>query len=77
MTVVQKDLFTRVAEIDGAWANMRPNKSFFGLTLEGFREKAKVFLEARKELAALDEQSRTRHRSVTRLLRNCCSWCRA
>lgn len=54
--ILQKDLFTRVTEIIGAWGNMRPNKSFFGLTLDGFKLKAKTYLDALDELAKLEEQ---------------------
>ena len=54
----QKDLNTRVIEVIDAWANLRPHKSFFGLTLDGFRLKAKSYLDARAEIAELDKQSR-------------------
>ena len=53
--MIQKDLKTRVTEVIDAWQRMRPDKSFFGLTLEGFRQKAKPFLDARDEIAELDK----------------------
>jgi hypothetical protein len=49
-----KDLFTRIAEVTNAWEKMRPEKQFFGLTVEGFKEACKPFLEARKEIADLE-----------------------
>jgi hypothetical protein len=54
--MIPVDLYTRVTRIMGSWENMRPKKSFFGLTLDGFRSKAKPYLDALAELAALDEQ---------------------
>ena len=53
----QKDLNTRVNEVIDAWEKMRPDKSFFGLTLDGFKLKAKPYLDARKELAELEKQA--------------------
>lgn len=35
---------------------MRPHKSFFGLTLDGFKSKAKPCLDALAEIEALDAQ---------------------
>ena len=52
----QKDLFTRVAEVTEAWGKMRPTKLFFGLSLEGFREAAKPFLDAREEIVDLEKR---------------------
>jgi hypothetical protein len=54
--MLQKDLSTRVSEMIAAWVNMRPNKTFFGLTVEGFKEKAKPYLNALEELALLSKQ---------------------
>ena len=48
--MAQKDLNTRVIEIIDAWERMRPHKSFFGLTLDGFKLKAKPYLDARKAI---------------------------
>ena len=53
----QKDLNARVNEVIAAWEGMRPHKSFFGLTLDGFKQKAKPYLDARDELVALEKQS--------------------
>ena len=52
----QVDLYSRVTKIIRSWETMRPQKSFFGLTLDGFRLKAKPYLDALAELRALDEQ---------------------
>jgi hypothetical protein len=52
----QKDLFTRFSEVTEAWRKMRPNKQFFGYTLEGFLEAAKPFIDAREEIAGLEKQ---------------------
>lgn len=57
IVMFQKDLNTRVNEVIGAWEKMRPQKSFFGLTLDGFKQKAKPYLDARAELADLEKQS--------------------
>src|SRR5262245_52509606 len=54
---VQKDLFTRVTEVMGAWEKMRPDKPFFGLTLDGFKQAAKPFLDARAEIERLEKQT--------------------
>ena len=54
--MLQKDFFTRLTEIIGAWGKMRPHKSFFGLTLDGFQLKAKPFLDAVNELTELEKQ---------------------
>ena len=54
----QKDLYTRVIAVIDAWGKMRPHKSFFGLTLDGFKSKAKAYLDARAEIAELEKQSR-------------------
>jgi hypothetical protein len=52
----QKDLITRVTEVASAWERLRRHKSFFGLTLDGFKLKAKPYLDAINEIADLDEQ---------------------
>jgi hypothetical protein len=52
----QKDLPARITQVIGAWTRMRPHKTFFGLTLEGFVQKAKPYLDARDEIAELDKQ---------------------
>lgn len=53
---VQKDVATRVLQVLEAWERMRSWKSFFGLTLEAFKLRAKPFLDARNELATLESQ---------------------
>jgi hypothetical protein len=53
---VQKHVATRVFQVLEAWERMRPHKSFFGFNLEMFKLRAKPFLDARNEIAALDSQ---------------------
>lgn len=53
---VRKDVFTRFSEVSEAWEKMRPAKQLFGLTLEAFRTAAKSFLDAREEIAGLEQQ---------------------
>jgi hypothetical protein len=53
---MMKDLITRFGEMVAAWANMRPGKKFFGLTVEGFQEKAKPYQNALQELALLGKR---------------------
>jgi hypothetical protein len=43
-----------VAEVLDAWEKMRPHKEFYGLSLEGFKQKAKTFLDARAEIIDLE-----------------------
>lgn len=52
----QRDLQTRITQIVGAWESMRPTKSFFGLTLDGFKSKAKPYLDALVEIEALNKE---------------------
>jgi hypothetical protein len=40
-----------------AWERLRPHKSFFGLTLDGFKLKAKPYLDARNAIVELDKQA--------------------
>jgi hypothetical protein len=54
--MLQKDLITRVTEIISAWERMRPHKSFFGLTLDGLKAKARPFLDARNEIVELEKR---------------------
>src|SRR5262245_22607260 len=51
----QKDLFTRISEVTEAWAKMRPDKQFFGLSLDGFKAASKPFLDARDEITGLEQ----------------------
>ncbi len=53
MARVFKDTATRVTEVRGAWARMRPGKKFFGKTLEQFELDVKPFLDAGAELEEL------------------------
>jgi hypothetical protein len=51
-----KDLYTRFSAMVAAWVSMRPLKKFFGLTPEGFKEKAKPYVDALEELELLSKQ---------------------
>ena len=55
MQRVNKDLFTKLTEVMTAWGNMRPNKSFFGLTLEELKSRSKAFVDARNEIVDLED----------------------
>jgi len=59
MTRSPKDTVTRVVEVKTAWENMRPEKSFYGLTLEGFKQEVKPLTDALAEIA--DLESRLQH----------------
>jgi hypothetical protein len=54
-----KDLATRLAEVLNAWEKMRPEKSFYSMTLQEFKEAVKPFTDALKEIA--DLESRVAH----------------
>jgi hypothetical protein len=54
-----RDLATRLAEVLDAWQKMRPEKSFYSMTLEQFKEAVKPFTDALKEIA--DLESRVTH----------------
>ena len=54
---MQKDLSIRVIEVIDAWDRMRSHKSFFGLTVDGLRQKAKAYLDARDEIVELEKQT--------------------
>jgi hypothetical protein len=41
-----------------AWERLRPNRSFFGLTLEQFKQLIQPSLDARAELDAIDRRRR-------------------
>ena len=41
-----------------AWERLRPHRSFFGLTLEQFRQAIQPSLDARKEIEDLDKRRR-------------------
>lgn len=59
MPHVQKDAVTRIIEVKKAWENMRPDKSFYGLTLDAFKLQVKPLLDALAEIA--DLESRLKH----------------
>ena len=54
-----KDLATRLAEVLDAWEKMRPEKSFYGMTLQEFKHRVRPFTDALKEI--LDMESRVAH----------------
>lgn len=54
MNRVPKDTATRLAEVTDAWEKMRPTKTFFGMSLEKFKEVVKPYMDARTEIADLE-----------------------
>jgi hypothetical protein len=49
-------LLKRMKDVDHAWSNLRPTKSFAGLTLEQYREKIKTSDDARADVAASESK---------------------
>ena len=49
-----KNLSTRIASIVQAWGELRPKKSFSGLTLEQFKKSVQASQDARAEIASLE-----------------------
>lgn len=56
MLRIHKDVSIRVFEVLTAWEKMRPQKQFYGLSLEAFKQTAKSFLDAREEIADLENR---------------------
>ena len=54
MPRTMKDAATRVTEVAGGWAKLRPKKKFYGLTLEEYRQTIKPYVDALAEIAALE-----------------------
>ena len=52
----QKEVSARVHAVLKAWENMRPQKQFFGLSLEAFKQRAKPFMDARDEITDLEQR---------------------
>lgn len=49
----------RIAKVVKAWSNLRPTKSFGGMTLEEFKAAVTPSLDARAALVELDDKSAT------------------
>src|SRR5262245_11763388 len=56
MRKAPKDLLKRMKDVEQAWSNLRPTKSFAGLTLEQYREKIKTSEDARADIAASERK---------------------
>jgi hypothetical protein len=56
MRKAPKDLLKRMKDVEQAWSNLRPTKSFAGLTLEQYREKIKASEDARADIAASERK---------------------
>jgi hypothetical protein len=56
--MVDLEIYEKALTVADAWASRRPDKMFFGMTLEDFRTRISPSGEARTELAALDTQMR-------------------
>jgi hypothetical protein len=55
----------RITTVKRVWGTLRPNSSFYGMTLAQFSEKVQASLDARAELETIDE-----HRSATAVRRD-------
>jgi hypothetical protein len=55
VTTVKKDPATRVSEVGGGWAKVRPEKKLYGLTREEYLLKIKPYTDALAEVAAFEE----------------------
>jgi hypothetical protein len=58
MATNTRQLIDRIETIIRAWTNLRPEKSFAGMTLEQFKEAVKPSLDSRNRLVDLDGQTR-------------------
>ena len=56
MTSVKRDMQDRVLGVIGAWDRKCPQKRFYSFTLEGFKGRAKPYLDALAEIASLEAQ---------------------
>jgi hypothetical protein len=55
----------RITTLKRVWSTLRPNRSYYGLTLEEFGLRVKPSLDARAELETIDE-----HRAATAVRRD-------
>jgi hypothetical protein len=55
----------RITTVKRVWSTLRPNSSFYGMTLEEFGLRVKPSLDARAELESIDE-----HRNATAVRRD-------
>jgi hypothetical protein len=56
MSRAPKDALTRITDVSTPWGNLRPAKSFAGLTLDQFKEVVKPSLEVRTEIVELESK---------------------
>ena len=54
MTRSSTDLYAKLQMVMKAWSSLRPDKSFAGFTLEGFKKAVAPSIELRQELADTD-----------------------
>jgi hypothetical protein len=55
MQKVWKDTSVRVSGVEAGWTKVRPEKAFYGLTLEQYRLRIKPYTDALAEVAAFEE----------------------
>jgi hypothetical protein len=51
-----KDPATRVSEVAGGWAKVRPNKMLWGIAREEYQQRVKPYTDALAEVADLEAQ---------------------
>jgi hypothetical protein len=54
----ETDIYEKAVRVTKAWGSRRPNKAFFGMSLEGFKKTIAPSAEAREELADLEARTR-------------------
>ena len=54
MKVPPKEALYRIDIVDGAWSNLRPNKTLGGMTLDQYRATTKASYDVRAEIAATE-----------------------
>lgn len=53
--VLSDNTSTRVSAVEASWRKLRPEKKFYGLTLEEYQQRIKPYTDALAEVAALEE----------------------
>lgn len=56
MPVAPKEMEDKINRVINAWATLRADKSFAGMTLTQFKNKAKGSIDARAKIAGLESQ---------------------
>lgn len=56
--MTDSDIYDKAVVVDDTWRSMRPNKAFFGMTVDDFAKKIAPSGDARKEIAQLEKQMR-------------------